>query len=75
MQRIGRAALVTPNTDPEKMWMISAGTRQLFAKRYYATIVPIAYNSSFYDSDELEDLDNIQDNTWHKYEQFYDDEI
>jgi hypothetical protein len=68
VQKIGRAALVTPNTDPDKFWMISSNTRQLFSKRYYATIVPIAYKSGCYEPEELEELDRISDHPWSRFD-------
>ena len=44
VQDVGGAALVVPNTDPADCWMLSKGTREIFAKKYYAVIVPIAYS-------------------------------
>jgi hypothetical protein len=43
LQKAGKAALVVPNTEPNALWMLSKATRQIFAKKYYAVIVPIAY--------------------------------
>lgn len=43
IQAIDKVALITPNTDPHSFWMLSAATRQIFSKKYYAVIVPIAY--------------------------------
>lgn len=38
------AALITPNTEPSEFWMLSKATRQIFSKKYYAVIIPIAFN-------------------------------
>ena len=44
IQVVGRAVCIIPNTDPADCWMLSKATRQIFAKKHYAVIVPIAYN-------------------------------
>jgi len=44
VQPVGKAVCIIPNTDPNDCWMLSKATRQIFAKRHYAVIVPIAYN-------------------------------
>lgn len=44
VQTIGKAVCIVPNTDPSDCWMLSKATRQIFARRHYAVIVPIAYN-------------------------------
>ena len=44
IEEIGGAALVSPNTDPADCWILTKGTREIFAKKYYAVIVPIAYS-------------------------------
>ena len=46
VQTTGRAALVMPNTNPEDYWILSKTTRQIFSKKYYAVIVPIAYSEN-----------------------------
>ena len=43
IQVVDKVALITPNTDPGDFWMLSKATRQIFSKKYYAVIVPIAY--------------------------------
>jgi len=40
---VGEAALIVPNTDPADCWMLAANTRKIFAKKYYAVVVPVAY--------------------------------
>ena len=40
----GGAALVVPNTDPADYWVLSTSTRRIYAKKYYAVVVPIAYD-------------------------------
>ena len=43
VESVGKAALVTPNTDPADYWILSKSTRQIFSKRYYAVVVPIQF--------------------------------
>ena len=43
VEKIGKAALVTPNTDPADYWILSKSTRQIFSKKFYAVVVPIQY--------------------------------
>jgi hypothetical protein len=43
---VGNAAMLVPNTDPADCWMLSATTRKIYAKRYYATVVPVAYSEA-----------------------------
>lgn len=43
IQTINRAAIITPNTDPNDFWLLSKATRQIFSKKYYAVVVPIQY--------------------------------
>ena len=43
VQQIGKAALISPNTDPDAKWILSRSTRRMFAKKYHAVIVPIRY--------------------------------
>jgi len=40
---IGRAISIVPNSDPQDFWMLSSGTRKIFSNKYYAVVVPIAY--------------------------------
>ena len=54
-QKVGKAALVRPNTDPKDYWVLSKITRQLF-KKYYAVIVPIAFQEKV----EVLNEDDIQ---------------
>lgn len=42
-QPMGRVISIMPNTDPHDYWMLSKSTRRIFSKKYYAVIVPIAY--------------------------------
>ena len=44
VREVGSAALVLPNTDPADCWMLTKTTREIFSKKYYAVIVPIAYS-------------------------------
>lgn len=39
-----KTALIIPNTDPGDYWMLSKATRQIFSKKFYSVIVPIAYS-------------------------------
>lgn len=40
----GKAALIVPNTDPADCWMLSAATRKIYAKKYHAVVVAVAYS-------------------------------
>lgn len=42
----GNAAMVVPNTDPADFWVLSTSTRRIYAKKYYAVVVPIAYSET-----------------------------
>lgn len=42
---VGGAALIIPNTNPKDYWVLSRATRKIFSKKYYAVVVPIAWNS------------------------------
>lgn len=46
IQTVGKAALIVPNTDPSDCWMLSSNTRKIYAKKYYATICPVAYKEA-----------------------------
>lgn len=39
----GSTALLTPNSDPDKYWILSHGTRKIFSHKYHTMVVPISY--------------------------------
>lgn len=58
---LGRAISIVPNSDPHDYWMLSSGTRKIFSKKYYAVVVPIAYqgpklNKIIYTAEKPENL-------------------
>ena len=44
IKKVAGAALIIPNTDPADCWILSKRTREVFSKKHYALIVPIAYS-------------------------------
>lgn len=40
---VDRYAVLIPDSEPQESWMLEATTRRCMFKRYYATIVPIAF--------------------------------
>lgn len=51
----GSSALLTPNSDPDKFWILSHGTRKIFSHKYHTMIVPIAYREDSYEGENQED--------------------
>ena len=41
-QEVDGVAILTPDNSPSDYWILSTDTRQIFAKKFYAVIVPIS---------------------------------